>query len=82
MSVSRAAMVADVATVRYDSVADFYIEGWTDEINDPATRALLDEVGACSGLRVLDVACGHGRVTRALVRRGGDVTGVAWETDE
>ena len=71
-----AAMVAFMATARYDSVADFYIDGWTDEINDPATVGLLEQVGSCAGLRVLDVACGHGRVTRALARRGGHLTGV------
>lgn len=65
-----------MAASRYDSVAEFYIDGWSDEITDPATTALLELVGSCSGFRVLDVACGHGRVTRTLARRGGAVTGV------
>jgi 2-polyprenyl-3-methyl-5-hydroxy-6-metoxy-1,4-benzoquinol methylase len=69
-------MVDSVATARYDSVAEFYIDGWNDAIADPGTAALLELAGACSGLRVLDVACGHGRVTRALARQGATVTGV------
>jgi 2-polyprenyl-3-methyl-5-hydroxy-6-metoxy-1,4-benzoquinol methylase len=30
-------------------------------------------LGPVSGLRVLDIACGHGRFTRALARRGAEV---------
>src|SRR5215831_19307777 len=69
-------MIDCMATARYDSVAEFYIDGWDDQIADPATTALMELVGSCSGLRVLDVACGHGRVTRALARQGAAVTGV------
>lgn len=61
---------------RYDDVADFYTEGWRDAIEDPASVALLDLVGDVDGAHVLDVACGHGRVTRELARRGADVVGV------
>jgi 2-polyprenyl-3-methyl-5-hydroxy-6-metoxy-1,4-benzoquinol methylase len=60
---------------RYDAVAEFYIEGF-DSIDDPASRALLDLLGPVAGLRVLDVACGHGRITRELARRGASVVGV------
>jgi 2-polyprenyl-3-methyl-5-hydroxy-6-metoxy-1,4-benzoquinol methylase len=42
---------------------------------DPAAAALLDLTGAPAGLRILDLACGHGRITRELARRGADVTG-------
>lgn len=48
---------------RYDAVADFYTSGF-DSTDDPATRALLDLLGPVAGLRVVDVACGHGRVSR------------------
>jgi 2-polyprenyl-3-methyl-5-hydroxy-6-metoxy-1,4-benzoquinol methylase len=60
---------------RYDAVAEFYVEGF-DCIDDPASRALLDLVGPVAGLRVLDVACGHGRITRELARQGASVVGI------
>jgi 2-polyprenyl-3-methyl-5-hydroxy-6-metoxy-1,4-benzoquinol methylase len=40
------------------------------------SAALLAAVGPVDGLRALDVACGHGRMTRELARRGADVVGV------
>jgi 2-polyprenyl-3-methyl-5-hydroxy-6-metoxy-1,4-benzoquinol methylase len=60
---------------RYDAVADFYIDGF-DSIDDPASRALLDLLGPIAGLQILDVACGHGRITRELARRGASVVGI------
>lgn len=60
---------------RYDAVADFYEEGFSDPA-DPIVVALLELLGPPSGLRVLDIACGHGRVTRELARRGATATGV------
>ena len=61
---------------RYDSVADFYETGWSDSYDDPVSTALLDLLGPVVGLRVLDVACGHGRITRELARRGARVVGI------
>jgi 2-polyprenyl-3-methyl-5-hydroxy-6-metoxy-1,4-benzoquinol methylase len=64
-----------MAQARYDAVADFYITAF-DSIDDSVSLALLDLLGPVVGLRVLDVACGHGRITRELARRGADVTGI------
>jgi SAM-dependent methyltransferase len=60
---------------RYDAIADFYAAEF-GEIDDPASAALLDLLGPPAGLRVLDVACGHGRITRELARRGAEVVGI------
>jgi SAM-dependent methyltransferase len=66
---------------RYDAVADFYVSGF-DSVDDPATRGLLDLLdlldllGPVAGLRVVDVACGHGRITRELARRGAHGAGI------
>ena len=60
---------------RYDAIADFYATAF-DEIDDPASTALLHLLGPPSGMRVLDIACGHGRITRELARRGADVVGI------
>jgi ubiquinone/menaquinone biosynthesis C-methylase UbiE len=61
---------------RYDVVADFYEEGWPDSCDDPATQALFALAGEVAGLRVLDLACGHGRVARQLAHRGAAVVGI------
>jgi ubiquinone/menaquinone biosynthesis C-methylase UbiE len=45
-------------------------------VRDPATVALLDLAGDVSGLRLLEVACGQGRVARELARRGAALTGL------
>jgi len=59
---------------RYDDIADFYVRGWSD-VQDPATAALLELLGDVRGSRVLDIACGHGRLTRELAQRGALATG-------
>jgi SAM-dependent methyltransferase len=62
--------------VRYDEIADFY-EGFApDSYDDSVAVALLRLVGDVSGMQVLDLACGHGRMARELARRGGRVVGV------
>jgi nucleoside-diphosphate-sugar epimerase/SAM-dependent methyltransferase len=64
-----------MAEARYDAVADFYVTGF-DSTDDPAAAALLDLLGPPAGLHILDVACGHGRMTRELARRGAGLTGI------
>lgn len=64
-----------MSIARYDAVADFYISG-NDSVDDSVSAALFDLAGPVAGLRVLDVACGHGRITRELARRGAHVVGI------
>ena len=61
---------------RYDAVADFYVADVGDRVDDPATAALLELAGLQEGAEVVDIACGHGRVSRAAARRGASVFGV------
>ncbi|MFI7613788.1 class I SAM-dependent methyltransferase [Nonomuraea terrae] len=58
---------------RYDEIADFYASGWGDAIDDPASVRLLALLGPVAGRRVLELACGHGRISRELARRGAHV---------
>src|SRR5438132_10301371 len=43
---------------------------------DPVSVSLFDLLGPLRGARVLDLACGHGRITRELARRGAGVVGL------
>jgi SAM-dependent methyltransferase len=61
---------------RYDEIADFYDHRSGQTVRDPATAALLDLAGDVRGLRLLEVACGQGRVARELARRGAALTGL------
>jgi SAM-dependent methyltransferase len=63
-------------SARYDAVADFYEQFAPDVYDDPPMEALLRLIGDISGLNLLDLACGHGRLARELARRGGRVVGV------
>lgn len=60
---------------RYDVITDFYLGVVGTGASDPTAAALLGLLGHLRGKRVLDLACGHGRITRELARRGGQVTG-------
>ena len=66
-------MTGDVA---YDEIADWYV-AWVGEdpgfILKEAPGLLADRL---PGARVLDAACGQGRVARALARQGAAVVGV------
>ncbi len=63
------------ALARYDNVVDYYVTRF-EVTDDPPSLALFDLLGPVAGLRVLDVACGHGRMTRELAARGAAVTGI------
>ncbi len=65
-----------MAEARYDAIADFYEAGWSDSYDDSVSLVLLHLAGTVEGRDVLDVACGHGRYSRELARRGGHVIGV------
>jgi SAM-dependent methyltransferase len=64
------------APARYDAIADSYGGFVVDDLSDPPAKALLELLPDPAGLRVLDVACGEGRLARELARRGGNVVGV------
>jgi SAM-dependent methyltransferase len=65
-----------VTIARYDDVADFYSSGWLDVYDDAVSLALFDLLEPVNDLSVLDLACGHGRISREIARRGGRVVGV------
>jgi ubiquinone/menaquinone biosynthesis C-methylase UbiE len=58
---------------RYDEIADLYDDAVGEDVADPVAMKLLGLVGDPRGLRILDLACGQGRVSRELARRGAPV---------
>jgi len=65
-----------IPSARCDAVAAFYEQSAPDVYDDPPMAALLQLIGDVTNLRLLDLACGHGRLTRELARRGSRVVGV------
>jgi SAM-dependent methyltransferase len=62
-------------STRYDEIADFYDEMVGDDVSDSVAAAVLELAGDVAGSRVLDLACGQGRLSRELARRGASVVG-------
>jgi SAM-dependent methyltransferase len=62
------------AQARYDEFAEWY-EQWIGE-GPPLIAAQASLLPAVAGQRVLDVACGQGRMSRYLAGLGAEVTGV------
>jgi SAM-dependent methyltransferase len=60
---------------RYDDFAEWY-EQWTSGFGPCLISAHAELIPPLTGLRVLDLACGHGRLTRDLARAGAKVVGV------
>ncbi|MGD0986144.1 MAG: methyltransferase domain-containing protein [Acidimicrobiales bacterium] len=54
----------------------FYLPHLTEERNLAETNEIIDTLSLQSGERVLDVPCGHGRISNLLAVRGLEVTGV------
>jgi SAM-dependent methyltransferase len=63
-----------LARARYDDFAEWY-EQWIGD-GPPLLAAHGDLLPAMTGERVLDVACGQGRMSRYLARLGAEVVGV------
>jgi SAM-dependent methyltransferase len=63
-----------LARARYDDFAEWY-EQWIGD-GPPLIAAHGDLLPAVTGERVLDVACGQGRMSRYLARLGAEVVGV------
>ncbi|WP_194835040.1 class I SAM-dependent methyltransferase [Nocardia sp. XZ_19_369] len=64
----------DRVTSAYAQNAKFWIDIVRGQLDDYQKRitdpALLDILGDCRGLKILDAGCGEGYLTRELVRRG------------
>jgi SAM-dependent methyltransferase len=61
---------------RYDAYAGWYRDWIAAPDDDLVARSLLALVGPVSGQRVLDLACGEGRIARVLAGQGNAVVGV------
>lgn len=54
----------------------FYRNRLTDDLSDIETQAILKISGAGAGARILDVGCGHGRISNRLAEHGLVVTAI------
>lgn len=67
---------ATTIPARYDEFAGFYESTVAESLTAPPDTEVLRLVGPVTGLRLLDLACGHGRFARAFARRGAEVVGI------
>jgi 2-polyprenyl-3-methyl-5-hydroxy-6-metoxy-1,4-benzoquinol methylase len=72
--------IANLTRERWEANAEYWVrvirEGRDRYRTDLTDAAVLDAVGPCAGLRVLDAGCGEGYLARRLSAMGADVTGV------
>lgn len=66
----------DVADIFDDDYLYFYAGFLTDERSDADAELIWRLLDIAPGLRVLDLACGHGRIANRLAARGASVTGL------
>ena len=69
-------MTFDMEATFGDDYPYFYGESIDDEHSDADTAEILGLLQLPSGSRILDVPCGHGRLSRRLAAAGMEVTGV------
>ncbi|MFL6052060.1 MAG: class I SAM-dependent methyltransferase [Actinoallomurus sp.] len=72
--------VADLTRERWEANTDYWVkviresrDRYRTELTD---RAVLDAIGPCAGLRILDAGCGEGYLARTLASHGAEVVGV------
>ncbi|MGI5326778.1 class I SAM-dependent methyltransferase [Actinomadura nitritigenes] len=72
--------IANLTRERWEANADYWVkvirEGRDRYRTELTDAAMLDAIGPCKGLRVLDAGCGEGYIARTLAADGADVVGV------
>ncbi|MFI0354913.1 class I SAM-dependent methyltransferase [Actinomadura sp. 9N407] len=71
---------AKLTRERWEANADYWVkiirerrDRYRTELTD---KAVLDAIGPCEGLRILDAGCGEGYLARRLAAMGADVVGI------
>lgn len=67
---------ATTTPARYDEFAGFYESMVSESLTNSPDAEVLRLVGPVAGLRLLDLACGHGRFARFFARQGARVVGI------
>ncbi|GAA2069976.1 class I SAM-dependent methyltransferase [Actinomadura alba] len=72
--------VANPTHARWEANAEYWVkiirEGRDRYRTELTDRAVLDAIGPCEGLRILDAGCGEGYLARRLASLGADVVGI------